>query len=105
MQYKTIALEMIRENPALYERLRWSKRLLPSMDAYAIELKAIHEDWKEQLSQAMPGSDPRQIGSEAMELAVQNLRDRLPSAVPVDEADRLSLDWAMSFIRRHSPPA
>ena len=40
------------------------------MDAYAIDLKASHEAWKEQLSQARPGSDPSQIASEAMELAI-----------------------------------
>ena len=104
MQYKTITLELIQENPELYERLRSSKRLLPAMDAYAIELKASHEDWKDQLSQARPGSDPTQIASEAMELAVQELRDRLPSASPADEAEPLSLDAAMNFLR-HSPPA
>ena len=59
-QYKTIVLELIRENPELYERLRSSKRLLPAMDAYAIELKASHEAWKDQLGQARPGSDPSQ---------------------------------------------
>ena len=75
------------------------------MDAYAIELKASHEAWKEQLSQARPGSDPSQIASEAMELAVQELRDRLSSASPADETDPLSLDAAMNFLRRHSPPA
>ena len=75
------------------------------MDTYAIELKASHEAWMDQLSQAKPGSDPSQISSEAMELAIQDLRDRLPSGSQPDEAEPLSLDAAMSFIRRHSPPA
>ena len=105
MQYKTIALELIRENPALYEHLRWSKRLLPSMDAYAIDLRESHEDWKNRLSQARPDSDPRQIASEALEIAIQQLRDRLPSDSPATEADLLSLDAAMSFIRKASQPA
>ena len=74
MQYKTIALELIQEQPELYEQLRSSKRLLPAMDAYAIELKASHEAWKDQLGQAKPGSDPSQIASEAMELAIQELQ-------------------------------
>ena len=80
--YKTIALELIQEQPELYEQLRSSKRLLPAMDAYAIELKASHEAWKDRLSQARPGSDPSQIASEALELAIEELRDRLPSASP-----------------------
>jgi hypothetical protein len=105
MQYKTIALGLIQEQPALYERLRSSKRLLPAMDAYAIELKASHEAWKEQLGQARPVSDPSQIASEAMELATAELQDRLSSESPTDESEALSLDAAMNFLRRHSPPA
>ena len=33
------------------------------MDAYAIELKASHDEWKEQIGQAKPGSDPSQVAS------------------------------------------
>ena len=104
MQYKTITLGLIQENPELYERLRSSKRLLPAMDAYAIDLKAFHEAWKDRLSRENPSCDPRQIAGEAMELAVQELSDRLLSASPVDEAQPLSLDAAMNFLR-HSPSA
>jgi hypothetical protein len=104
MNYKTIALGLIQENPELYERLRSTKRLLTAMDAYAMELKASHEAWSEQLSQGMPGNDPSQIASEAMELAVQELRNRLPSGSQATDANPLSLDEAMSFLR-HSRPA
>jgi hypothetical protein len=99
MQYKTITMELLQEQPELYEQLRSSKRLLPAIDAYALELKDSHELWKERFSQANPGSDPRQIASEAMELAVQELSDRLLSASPVDEAEPLSLDAAMNYLR------
>jgi hypothetical protein len=105
MQYKTIALELIRDNPTLYESLRSSKRLLPSMDAYAIELKASHEQWMEQMGRARPGSDPNQLAAEALEMAVQELQAHLPSGLPRDEAEPLSLDAAMSHIRRHTSPA
>lgn len=105
MLYKTITLELIRENPALYERLRSSKRLLPAMDAYAIELKAGHEQWKEAMAQRNPGSEPSQIASEALELAIQDLRDRLPCESPSDEAPLFSLDAMMSYLRRHTPSA
>jgi hypothetical protein len=105
MHYKTIALGLIQEQPELYERLRSSKRLLPAMDAYATELKASHEALKEQLSESRPHSDPSQIASEAMELAVQELIDRLSSASPADETEPLSLGAAMSFIRNPSQPA
>jgi division protein CdvB (Snf7/Vps24/ESCRT-III family) len=103
MHYKTIALELIQENPELYERLRSSKMLMTAMDAYAIELKASHETWDEKLNRAMPGNDPRQIASEAMELAVQELKERLPSGSPATEADPLSLGAAMRFLRGSQP--
>jgi len=104
MQYKTITLELIQERPELYERLRCSKRLLPSMDAYAIELKAYHESWMEQLSEARPNSDPRQIAAEALELAIEQLREGLPSESQADE-DGPTLDGAMAFLKRHTPTA
>ena len=105
MQYKTIALELIREQPVLYEQLRSSKRLLPAMDAHAIDLKTSHEIWKEAMASKRPGSDPSQIAAEALELAIEDLRDRLPSESTPNETEPLSLDAAMSFIRRHTPPA
>ncbi len=105
MQYKTITLELIRENPELYERLRSSKRLLTAMDAYATDLKDSHEAWKERLDQAHPGSDPRQISSEAMELAVKELQDRLPSASSANETEQLSQAEAMNPIRKATRPA
>jgi hypothetical protein len=105
MQYKTITLELLRDRPDLYEQLRSSKRLLPAMDAYAMELKAFHEQWKEQLTQARSGSDPRQIASEALEMAIQDLQEHLPCESTIDETEPFSLDAAMSFIRLHTPVA
>jgi hypothetical protein len=106
MMYKTIALEMIQERPELYEQLRSSKRLLPTMDSYAIELKALHEEWKERLNQAKPGRYPSQVASEALEMAIDEFQEHLPSGSATDEAEPLSLDDAMSFIqRRATPPA
>jgi hypothetical protein len=104
MHYKSIALALIQERPELYERLRSSKRLLPSMDAYAIELKADHESWIEQLIKRRPKSDPSQIASEALELAIEQLRERLPSEFPTTE-DGPTLDGAMAYLKRHTPTA
>jgi len=87
MLYKTMILELIQDRPTLYEQLRSSKRLLPTIDAYAIELKARHEDWKELLSQERPGRDRNQIASEALELAIEEFQNnRLPSESADDEA-------------------
>ncbi len=105
MQYKTIALELIQDQPELYERLRSSKRLLPSVETYASELKAFHDAWKDRIIRANPAADPRQIASEALEMAIQDLRGRLPCEPPKDEAEPISPDAAMNFLRRHTPPA
>ena len=105
MLYKTIALELLQDQPELYERLRSSKRLLPSMEAYAIELKAFHDAWKDRIIRSNPAADPTQIASEALEMAIRDLRDRLPCESPKDEAEPLSLDAAMDFLRRRTPPA
>ena len=104
MLYKTIALELLQDQPELYEQLRSSKRLLPSMDAYAIELKSYHESWREQLSEARPNSDPSQIAAEALELAIAQLQERLPSESQTTD-DGPTLDGAMAYLRRHTPTA
>ena len=102
MQYKTIVLELLLARTELHEQLRLTRRLKPTLETCAKELKASHEAWKKRLSQAKPGSDPSQISSEALEMAVQELEDRLPSGQPTDESDPLSLDQAMAFIKTHT---
>ena len=85
MQYKTIVLELLKQQTELHEQLRSKRQLLTTLESYALELKASHEAWKETLSQARPGSDPSQIASEALEMAIQELRDHLPCEAPPDE--------------------
>lgn len=84
MLYKTITLEMLQEEPALYEELRSSKRLLPALEAYATELRDSHLAWVDRLNQAQPGRDPAATSSEAMELAIASLSDHLRCASPKD---------------------
>jgi hypothetical protein len=105
MRYKTIALELLHENPSLYEKLRSGKMLLTAMDAYAIDLKASHEAWKGLLTEENPGSDSRQISLEAMELAIQEIQTSLSCESEADEAEVFSLDEAISFVRPHTPNA
>lgn len=105
--YKTICLELIQEQPTLYEELRSRKLLLTALDSYSMELKNAHEAWKAQLGRANPGIDPLMLAGEAMELAVEQMRDRLgrtPCASPRGEA-ALTLDAAMAYLRDHTPPA
>jgi hypothetical protein len=100
MQYKTIILELLEQRPQIHEELRRSRKLLPALELYARELKDSHEAWKERLLQAKPESDPSQIATGAMELALKEMEDRLPSESHQDESESLSLDQAMAHISR-----
>ena len=102
MQYKTIILELLQQRPQMHDQLRKNRKLLPALEFYAKELKTSHETWKETLSQAKPGSDPSQIASEALEIALKEMEDRLPSESPQDGTEPLSLDAAMAYIRGHT---
>ena len=59
---------------------------------------------KSQLLQAKLGSNESQISSEALEIALKELQDRLPTGNNSDESEPLSLAEAMAFIRAHTPP-
>jgi len=99
MQYKTIIHEMLQNRPEVREQLRKSRKLLPTMELYARELKTSHEAWKQMLGQMRPGSDQNQIASEALEMALKEMEDRLPSALSQDGNEAQVLDAAMLFLR------
>ena len=101
MQYKTIVLELLQQRPEMHAQLRKDRKLLPALEFYSKELKTSHEAWKDVLYRAKPDSDPTQIASEALEMALRQLEGRLPSASPSSEDDPLSLDQAMASI--HNP--
>jgi hypothetical protein len=102
MQYKTIILQLLEQRPQMHQQLRQERRLLPAMELYAKELKESHETWKETLASASPGSDPSQISSEALEMALKEMEDRLPPASGAEENGELSLDRAMAYVRSHT---
>ncbi len=99
MQYKTIIHEMLQNRPQMREQLRKSRKLLPTMELYARELKTSHEAWMEMLAQVRPESDPSQIASEALEMALKEMGDHLPSDSR-ESGDPQVLDAAMLFVRR-----
>ena len=99
MQYKTIVHEMLQQRPQMREQLRKSRKLLPTLELYARELKTSHEAWKDMLAQMRPGSSQSQIASEALELALKEMEDRLPSADSEDGNQPQVLDAAMLFLR------
>ena len=100
MQYKTIVYEMLQHRPQMHDELRKSRKLLSTLDLYARELKTSHEAWKGMLLQMRPGSDKSQIASEALEMALKEMEDRLPTALSQDGNEAQILDAAMLFLRR-----
>jgi hypothetical protein len=105
MQYKTMVLELLKQHPKIHDQLRKKRLLFPALDSYAKALKASHEAWKARLSQAKPGSDPSQIASEALEIALKELEDSLNRESRLGTDDSLSLDTAIAFIKMRTPPA
>jgi hypothetical protein len=102
MQYKTIILALIQQRPELHEELRKSRKLLPALEMYAHELKTCHEEWKDTLTAARPGSNPSQIAGEAMEKALKDMEDHLPPVSQPDGTETLSLEEAVAFINSHT---
>lgn len=104
MQYTTIILELIQQRPELHQILQTSKTLLPTIQHHAQQLKTRHTQLIETLQQAQPDTSPAQIRSAALEIAVQELQETFQitaSEIP----EELSLDAAMTYLRRHTPPS
>jgi hypothetical protein len=100
MQYMSMIHDLLQQRPQMKEQLRKSRKLLPTVETYAKELKTSHDAWKTMLLQLRPGSDQGQIASEALELALKEMEDRLPSASSPDGNVGQVLDAAMLFLRR-----
>jgi len=104
MQYKTIVHELLQQRPQMLDRLRKDRKLLPTMERYAKELRTSHLAWQKLLLELRPGSDKSQIASEALELALKEMEDRLPAESSRKDHGALCLDAAMLFLRsRHTP--
>ncbi len=101
-QYKTLTLQMLRDNRPIYQQLKQTRTLPQTLDHYSRELKRSHTGWKDSLSESRPGSEPSQIAAEALEFALQELEDRL-QAEPVD-SESLTLDAAINYLRNPSQP-
>jgi hypothetical protein len=104
-QYKTIVLELMQGQPNLHEQLRKERLLLKALDSLAADLKTRHDYWMDRLSMKKPDSDAVLIASEALEMAIEELRERFVSASAASgaETEPLSLDEAMEYARLHTP--
>jgi hypothetical protein len=101
MQYKTIILQLLQDRPTLNHRLRESRQLLAAVNHCSTSLKKRHEELMETLARKSPGRDPGQLASEALEIALEELENRLPVEPPHPDQE-LSLDAAMAFVLGHS---
>lgn len=103
--YKTIVLELLQDRPALYEQLRANTTLMESMEQLAVAFRACHLQRMKELAAVRPESDPSQLSSEAMELALNELEECLPPASSPDDdrTETFSLDQAIIFLQRHMP--
>ena len=102
MHYKTMVHELVKSYPTIHDQLRKKRLLLPALDRFAVELKRRHDALKDQLSQKRPGSDPSQISSEALEIALKELEAIFRSWSPTKNDEPLSLEEAVEFIRRRA---
>ncbi len=95
MLYKTITLGLLQQH---------TRRIpMPLLDRYSGQLASCHADWTTALTTKRPQSDPRQLADEALELAVKELQGQLEIDFPTADGP-LSLDQAMAFVRKHTPP-
>ena len=103
--YQTLILQMIKQRRELAYELKTAKKLMATVQNLAKDLKARHQELKTLLIEAKPGSDENLMSSEALEIALKEIENALDSSSEQDESGPLSLDGAMAFARRHTPPA
>ena len=94
MHYKTITLELIRDRAQWHEQLRLTRQLLPTMEQLARELREAHQQWTQTLTASRPESEPSLVSSEALELAVRELEERLPNESSNPEGELPELENA-----------
>jgi hypothetical protein len=85
MRYKTMILELLQARPQLGNLLQQQRRMLQAVEGYADQLKLSHLHWQDQLRLIHPASDPAQIASEALELALAEIQHHLSSESAVVE--------------------
>jgi hypothetical protein len=104
MQYKTIILHLLEQRPEIQDQLQSNKTMMPTLDRFSRELQDRHQSWVATLSQSGECCDESQVANEALEFALEEILGSLQREFP-SAADELTLDGAMEFLRRHTPPA
>ncbi len=105
MQYKTIVLELLATNGALFRRLNAARMVLAVADTWATELKRRHLDWMVRLMDSPVPPDSISVSSRALELAVEEVRPHLSPSEAADGGEAFDLDSAMAYLASRTPPA
>jgi hypothetical protein len=84
MKYKTIILELLEQNPDLYRRLKRNRQVRQTMDRLAVDLQRRHLELRSYLQQSQPGAGSSELSSQAMEMAIAELREQL---VPLSDSE------------------
>jgi len=90
MRYQTIVMELFESRPQFHDRLKKSNILLTTIETEAAELKRSHREWIDALTNEESNLEPSQIRSVAMELALDELEERLLNALEFEEPPELT---------------
>ena len=103
MQYKTIVMELLEQNPELHNQLKQNQKLLETIDAMALELKSNHEQMIAELVEQQPDDAYSVICSQATEIAIAELQQRLAPMSEQETGEAMSLDQIIASVMQHSP--
>ena len=84
MQYKTIILELIRQNEPLHDRLCSNRSLLATVDRLAKQLKADHETYLNQMVTQEPAASRLAVAQQAFEMAMKETEEQLMAMTPAE---------------------
>jgi glutamine synthetase type III len=94
LYYKTMILELIQQRPETYKCLYKERQILPALHKYSKVLKAGHEAWNERLLKAKPDSDPSQLATEALEIALKELKAAWDTQESSDQDEKVLSRWS-----------
>ena len=102
MQYKTIVMELLEQNPELHNHLKQNRKLLETIDTMALELKLRREQTIAELAEQQPDVESSVICSQATEIAIAELQQRLAPTSDHETREAMSLDQIMASVIQHS---
>lgn len=105
MNYKTIILGLIEQQPEWFNEVSRGRSRLRTLHRLARQLKTRHEFWQEACFQTWRDCDPIQLSSMALELALAELEALYGPDRRLTETESLSLEEAMNYLRPPSLPA